>query len=36
VCLTLSAVVLVEDAAQLDHCLTALRGLPGVRSVVRD
>ncbi|MGA1664822.1 MAG: RelA/SpoT family protein [Burkholderiaceae bacterium] len=34
--LTLSAEVQVEDAAQLDHCLTALRGLPGVRSVVRD
>jgi GTP pyrophosphokinase len=34
--LTLSAEVQVEDAAQLDHCLGALRGLPGVRSVVRD
>ncbi|MEY3970547.1 MAG: hypothetical protein RLZZ80_245, partial [Pseudomonadota bacterium] len=34
--LTLNAEVQVEDAAQLDHCLTALRGLPGVRSVVRD
>ena len=30
--LTLGAEVQVEDAAQLDHCLTALRGLPGVRS----
>lgn len=34
--LTLNAEVQLEDAAQLDHCLTALRGLPGVRSVVRD
>jgi GTP pyrophosphokinase len=34
--LTLSAEVQVEDAAQLEHCLGALRGLPGVRSVVRD
>jgi GTP pyrophosphokinase len=34
--LSLSAEIQVESSAQLEHCLTALRGLPGVRSVVRD